>query len=232
MKMLGITAAAHNIGVAFVEDGKCRAQFSISGKEVHSEDLVQLIERISTESGISLGDLGGIAVAEGPGSYGGLRGSVTTAKTLAQVNNIPVVGIPTLEAIAFSLRHINGTILILLNACRSDFNAALFAGRDGDPSIPPAAGLGTGTERLTEDMIIGEERIVELLRQVSGQLYIACDRQLAVPTGAIFLSIEGIDPIGVALLGEKKIAAGETDELLELTPVYSHNPKFKEHKWS
>ncbi|MFH0887503.1 MAG: tRNA (adenosine(37)-N6)-threonylcarbamoyltransferase complex dimerization subunit type 1 TsaB, partial [bacterium] len=131
MRVLGITSAAHNIGVAFTDGGKVVAEYSIAGKEVHSEDLVKLIDRISQDSKIKISDLDGIAVVKGPGSYGGIRGGVTTAKTIAQVHALPIVGISTLDAIAFSNRNIAGTLLVLLNACRNDYNAALFACRAG-----------------------------------------------------------------------------------------------------
>ncbi|MHB8919341.1 MAG: tRNA (adenosine(37)-N6)-threonylcarbamoyltransferase complex dimerization subunit type 1 TsaB, partial [Desulfocucumaceae bacterium] len=103
MYVLGIESATPVAGVAVVHRGRVLADRMINNRKTHSGHLLPMIKAVIDEAGIRPADIGGIAVSSGPGSFTGLRIGMTTAKTLAQVWKVPVVGVSTLDALAHPL---------------------------------------------------------------------------------------------------------------------------------
>src|SRR5262249_57569166 len=66
------------------------------------------------------GGVGGIAVGLGPGLFTGLRVGVTTARTMAQALRVPVVGVASLDLVAYPLRHTNRLVAAVLDARRGE----------------------------------------------------------------------------------------------------------------
>jgi len=73
---------------------------------------------------MTLQQLDAIAVATGPGSFNGVRVALATAKTLAFALRKPLVGVSTLESIAFQQQHVRGPICAILEAGRSELYVA------------------------------------------------------------------------------------------------------------
>jgi len=87
----------------------------------HAEFVFNLIEKALKEGGLRRGDLNGIAISTGPGSFTGLRVGLAAAKGLALALDIPIVGIPTFEAIAGPLFEKCGRALILVPSRRGEY---------------------------------------------------------------------------------------------------------------
>jgi len=221
VRILGISSATKILGVALVDDEKILAEYSVTGEQAKTENLIIFIEEVLKKAGFELKDVEGLAVTQGPGSYGGLRGGLQTAKTLAQVLKIPVVGISTLEAVAYNLESVEGTILAVTDASRDDFNLALFGTSAGK------------LRRLTEDAVANMDQIVKLLSQVKGTIYltgIISDISAKLQMTNIKM-VESLPlPVNVAKLGLKKIRVGEVDDYLILMPYYSEKLGIKEWK--
>src|SRR3989338_3960275 len=103
MKILGISTAGKIIDVGLIDEDKILSEFSSS--QLKSEDVVVLIEQIFCEANFEIKEIDAICVAEGPGSYSGLRGGLAAANSFSQVLNIPLVGVSTLEAIAYNIKY-------------------------------------------------------------------------------------------------------------------------------
>ena len=82
----------------------------------HSTELLERLEWLLAASRLSMGDLTGVAVALGPGSFNGVRVALATAKSLAFARGVPLYGVPTLDIIAWGHRLIGGTICAILEA--------------------------------------------------------------------------------------------------------------------
>ena len=82
------------MGVAIGRDGHVLGEVSIDGGRRHAEELAPAIEYLRGQAGIDAHQLACVAVGIGPGLFTGLRVGVTTARTLAQVLDVPVVGHP------------------------------------------------------------------------------------------------------------------------------------------
>ena len=101
MKLLTIDTATETCGVALTEDTQLVADFRINKKNVHNERLVSTIQQLLGEVSWQLSDLEGIIFSKGPGSFTGLRIGISVSKGLSFSLGIPIVGVNTLDALAF-----------------------------------------------------------------------------------------------------------------------------------
>jgi len=100
MKILAFDTSNKPLSVALVENGKTLAHIESTELKTHSVTLLPDIQQALHEGGMSVEDIDMIAVADGPGSYTGVRIAVTVAKTLAFTLNKPLVGVSSLELLA------------------------------------------------------------------------------------------------------------------------------------
>ena len=73
-------------------------------ENVHGQKLMPLIEALLSQVGVEVDELDAVAVSKGPGSYTGLRIGVSTAKGLAFAQDIPIIGVDTLDALALRVK--------------------------------------------------------------------------------------------------------------------------------
>ena len=105
MNILGIETSTRAAGVAVVSDGKILAEVIQESKSPHSETLQVQIEEVLKNSGVAE-KIDAVAVSIGPGSFTGLRIGLAAAKVLAYAWQIKIIGVPTLQAMAFKRRKI------------------------------------------------------------------------------------------------------------------------------
>jgi tRNA threonylcarbamoyladenosine biosynthesis protein TsaB len=98
MYILNIETIGPLCSVALLDDNEVMAQLESSDQRNHLRDLVPLIKRVLNDAKVDKKDLSYIGVSVGPGSFTGIRIGVTTARALAQVLNIPLISVSTLEA--------------------------------------------------------------------------------------------------------------------------------------
>lgn len=127
MRVLGIDSATLVAGVAVIEEERVVVEGFLQTRKTHSERLLPLIALWLQEAELSLKDIDGIAVTSGPGSFTGLRIGVATAKGLAQAAGKPLLGVPTLDALALNLAGSSGIICPILNARKGEVYTALYA---------------------------------------------------------------------------------------------------------
>jgi tRNA threonylcarbamoyladenosine biosynthesis protein TsaB len=182
----------------------------------HTASLPMLVERVLGEAGLALEDVEGVAISIGPGSFTGLRVGLALAKGIAYAGGLPLIGVPTLEALAWSAEAEPGTtICAALDARKHEVYAALFA--------PEAE----GPRRLTPDLALAPEALALRLPQPctlvgdAGEVYSA---QLGAH--ARLLPFATHHPRGgvIARLGGARLAAGEADNTGTLEPVYVRAP--------
>jgi tRNA threonylcarbamoyladenosine biosynthesis protein TsaB len=100
MRILAIDTSTMISTVTISEDNKIIGDFNVNQEKTHSESLVPMIETLLRLLGLSLDDIDLFAIARGPGSFTGLRISMTIIKTIAQVKKKKIIPISTLEALA------------------------------------------------------------------------------------------------------------------------------------
>jgi len=126
MKILGIDSSALVAGVAVVEDGITKAEYTINNKTTHSQTLLPMIDAISKMLGDELSDVDAIAIAAGQGSFTGLRIGSATVKGLAQAWNKPIISVPTVDGLAFNLWGHNRLVCPLMDARRNQTYTGLY----------------------------------------------------------------------------------------------------------
>ncbi|MCG2762153.1 MAG: tRNA (adenosine(37)-N6)-threonylcarbamoyltransferase complex dimerization subunit type 1 TsaB, partial [Candidatus Atribacteria bacterium] len=107
MKILGIDTSTKFCNLGLIEDEDILIEYTISGlKKKHSSILVPAIKNLLKTLDLKIEEINGIAVSIGPGSFTGLRIGLCVAKGLCYARSLPLLGIPTLDAMAFPLKEI------------------------------------------------------------------------------------------------------------------------------
>ncbi|MGH2596524.1 MAG: tRNA (adenosine(37)-N6)-threonylcarbamoyltransferase complex dimerization subunit type 1 TsaB [Actinomycetota bacterium] len=216
MIVLGIDTSTPQTSVAIGNDREVLARISIAGK-ARQESVTPALQQMLAWSGLDLDRVGGIAVGIGPGLFTGLRVGVETAKTLAQVLNVPIVGITSLDALAFAIRHTSRRIACVIDARRGEVFVAVYRAVPG------------GVVRETDHLVLKPDHLVAELQAVPGEV-------LCVGNGAIlyrreiedlgsrveFASPAAAHPDAAALveLAVPRFMREEHDRLFDVVPFY------------
>ncbi|MGX6961768.1 tRNA (adenosine(37)-N6)-threonylcarbamoyltransferase complex dimerization subunit type 1 TsaB [Vagococcus xieshaowenii] len=131
MKILAIDTSNQTLSLAVLEDERVLASYSSSVNKNHSVTLMPMIETMFAQIKMSPKDIERIVVAQGPGSYTGLRIGVTTAKTLAWTLGAELVGVSSLANLAASVGQVSGVIISLFDARRGNVYAGGYRWEQG-----------------------------------------------------------------------------------------------------
>jgi len=124
--ILAVDTAGERVGVAVGRGPVVIGAVTLDGRRRHAEQLVPAVRYLFRELGLKPGQLAAVAVGTGPGLFTGLRVGITTATAMASALRIPVVGIPSLDLVAYPLRHATRTIAAVLDARRHEVFWALY----------------------------------------------------------------------------------------------------------
>ncbi|MBO0439723.1 tRNA (adenosine(37)-N6)-threonylcarbamoyltransferase complex dimerization subunit type 1 TsaB [Candidatus Enterococcus ikei] len=131
MRILAIDTSNQTLTVAVCEEKKIIGQYTITVKRNHSLTLMPAITQLVKDVGLAPKDIDRIVVAQGPGSYTGLRIGVTTAKTLAYTLKKELVGISSLKALAANCVTIKGPIIPIFDARRNNVYTGIYEYTEG-----------------------------------------------------------------------------------------------------
>ena len=126
MLILAFETSAKAASVALLEGEKLLAESYQNTGMTHSQTLMVMAEDMLKQCGKTADDVQAVAVAEGPGSFTGVRIGVAAAKGFAWGRQIPCCGVSTLEAMAESLGIYDGYICPAMDARRNQVYNALF----------------------------------------------------------------------------------------------------------
>ena len=140
--VLGIDTTTPLGGVAVVGEEGVLAAYAADVHGSHSPRLMAAVEKLLADAGLRPGDLAGIGVSIGPGSFTGLRVGVATAMGLARAADLPLYPVPTLEVVAQGAPRADGEVVaVAMIARRDEVYGACFEPRgDGwNPLLAPRA---------------------------------------------------------------------------------------------
>ena len=126
MKILGIESAALVASVAILDEDITIAEYTTNFKKTHSETLLPMLDEIVKMTGISLSELSAIAVSGGPGSFTGLRIGAASAKGLGLSLDLPLIHVPTLDAMALNIYASDALIVPIMDARRNQVYTGIY----------------------------------------------------------------------------------------------------------
>jgi len=204
--------------VALCTETDILAETLVDCRRLHSERLLATVDWVLGEAGRSLSDVSALAVSVGPGSFTGLRIGAATWKGLALANRLPLVGVPTLDAMARLGAWHDGLVCPLIDARMKEVFGAWFRFE---------AGLRT---RLTPDRVCPVEELLDACPADTGLPAFVLgdgaaayrDRVLAHAPGVVFVPPVCGMPRASAVAFEAfdRLAAGDGADASSLSPVY------------
>ena len=126
MKILAIDSSGMVASVAVWENGLLIAEYSMNYKKTHSQTLLPMLEDVKEKIELDMQTVDAIAVAAGPGSFTGLRIGSATAKGLGFALDIPVISVPTVDALAYNLYGVDKIVCPLMDARRNQTYTGLY----------------------------------------------------------------------------------------------------------
>jgi tRNA threonylcarbamoyladenosine biosynthesis protein TsaB len=131
MKILSLECSATPASVAIIEDGKLIASSFVNVRLTHSQTLMPMVENTLKSAMLSITDIDGFSISNGPGSFTGVRIGISAVKGLAAPKNAPCVAVSTLRAMAQNFIDTNCYVCAVMDArCNQVYNA-LFEINDG-----------------------------------------------------------------------------------------------------
>lgn len=219
MFVLGIDTTATVRGVALVDGENILVEYTESSGPGHSVRLIPMVRSVLEAGGRDKRELDAISVTVGPGSYTGVRIGLATVKALAGGLGISVVGVNTLEALAFGSGPRSELVCPLLDARRSRIYTALYRW-DGDQVVevvsPMVSPLAEWLETIRGKRVffLGEGLVEH------GAVIAAAQQDLGCFGSTAALHVR---PAAVAILGHRRLARGEGGDPGLLAPQYLAN---------
>lgn len=237
MPVIAIETATMAGSIAVVNEKRVVSELTLNIKATHSERLMAAIDRLLDDTGLTLHDMRGIAVSIGPGSFTGLRIGLGTAKGLSFASGKPLIGVPTLDALALNIPFSRYTVCPILDARKGEVYTALYNSNGHDrptaDSVPAGSGSFSRTAppmeltKITDDMALSPVALIEtikdktvflgdgvntyrsLLKERLGDLYHEAPLPLQAPRAS-----------NVAMLALKRLEKGDFDDPFTLIPRY------------
>ncbi len=217
MLLLAFETSAKAASVALFDGERLLGEHYQNTGLTHSQTLMVMAENLLKECGCTAQDVQAVAVAEGPGSFTGVRIGVAAAKGFAWGGEIPCYGVSTLEAMALGLGAYQGYLCPVMDARRSQVYNAIFY-----------VNQGTVT-RVTEDRAIALKDLQRELQALDGPVFLVGDG-----SDLTYQTLSGEIPalvlpqphklhqraVGVGLGALRKLAAGEKGDGNALVPNY------------
>ena len=217
MLILAFETSAKAASVALMEGSRLLGEAYQNTGLTHSQTLMVMAEDLLKQCGKTAADVEAVAVAEGPGSFTGVRIGVAAAKGFAWGREIPCYGISTLEAMAESLGIYEGYICPVMDARRSQVYNALFYADGGI------------MERRSDDRAIALSDLAVELEHLDGPIYLVGDGSTLTYNTLKDRIEELVMPpehrmhqraTGVGILAAKEAAQGNAPSGGALTPNY------------
>ena len=223
MKIAALDSSGLVASVAVIEDEVLVAEYTVNHKKTHSQTLLPMLDEIKRMVELDLGTLDAIAVSAGPGSFTGLRIGSATAKGLGLALNIPLVSVPTIDALAYNLYGTDKLICPIMDARRNQVYTGIYESvRNED---------GTYVQRrILEQCAIGIEEIAKKLNGLGREVVFLGDgvpvfkEQLAqimnVPYSFAPANMNRQHAAAVAVLGMQLYRQGKAESAAEHKPEY------------
>lgn len=220
MLVLGLESATTQVGVALGNSKGVITSFHSTQERRHAETTAPAIDFLCRQAGVDLDEVTVIAVDVGPGLFTGLRVGIATAKAIAYARGLPMVGVSSLDVLAYPARITDRRVVSVIDARRGEvYYAAYRSGEAGlqrvtEPRAGSPAEVAGYLRSLDEDCLVvgdGARRHAGVLGEV--------DHVEIVWEGFRFPSAESLVEMAAA-----KALRGEVVAESDLEPFYLRAP--------
>lgn len=206
MLVLGISTATAQVGCAIGGHEGIIASFQSSKGRRHAETLAPAIAFLTEQAHVPLREISAIAVDVGPGLFTGLRVGVATAKALASTLRIPMVGVTSLDLLAFPVRWSDRRIVSVVDARRGEVFFSFYRQVPG------------GVQRLSPHRVGSPDELCSEIQAVGGEV-------LAVGDGAIRYR-SALEELTRVEIGDGALAFPSPGSLVELAHAKALREEF------
>ncbi|MEA1939725.1 MAG: tRNA (adenosine(37)-N6)-threonylcarbamoyltransferase complex dimerization subunit type 1 TsaB [Candidatus Caldatribacteriota bacterium] len=218
MKILGIDTSSKWSNLSVIEDEEILIEYVVNGlHKKHSSILVQTIKKMLKNVDMKIGNIDGISVTIGPGSFTGLRIGLGTAKGLSYATSAPLFGIPTLDVLAYPLRKMPYLICPILDARKEEVYYAVYRGGDNirkiiDYKCESINQLLSNFLSSNEDIVFlgeGLTKYQDVIKKKIGERAMIIDSTISL-----------IHASNVAFMGLEKFKKDKSDDIYSFSPLY------------
>lgn len=239
MKILSIDTSGKVCSVSIVEDGKVLKEVSSVSEKEHSQTLMPQIKKTLKSLKLKLDDINLLACSRGPGSFTGIRVGMATVKAFSDAKNIPIAGVDTLKALAYSTIIKKGKqeckILSMIDAKNENVYFAVYRVHNGNLSLyknPEVMNVSDVVEFIDFEKplyIVGDlfvEKLEPLFRAKFSKQY---------AQGRETVNYEYIEDLpsmseAIAMAAKDKYDIGDYGDSSTLVPMYLRKPQAQRQK--
>ncbi len=217
MPILAIDTATMVSSVAVADEKKLLGELTVQTRLTHSETLLPHIQQVLKMAGVGKNQLKAVAVSLGPGSFTGLRIGLGAAKAIAYGLNIPIIGVPTTEALAWHY-PVPGIVTIpFIDAQKGNVYSGIYAWKESKIVELSPVQVYTLDEALElcgqQDktvMAVGDmvQKKLANRQDLPANLQIP-PQHMVMPRAA-----------NVAMAGLSRLAQAKVDSVMNLEPIY------------
>jgi tRNA threonylcarbamoyladenosine biosynthesis protein TsaB len=214
--ILAIDASTSWLGICLYEEPLVLYERTWKTKRRHTVELAPAVSNAMGECGISIDQLKGLAIALGPGSFTSLRIGLVFIKGLALARHLPVVGVPTLDCLAYSQPVSDKPLVCVLQAGRGKLAAADYHAVNQQWVCDKPSRVMTAKELVTQ---------IETPTLVCGELDAEERHTLARKWKSVLLASPANSirrPAFLAELACQRLNAGKVNDPATLAPIYLH----------
>lgn len=217
MPILAIDTATMVSSVAVADEKKLLGELTVQTRLTHSETLLPHIQQVLKMVGVAKNQLKAVAVSLGPGSFTGLRIGLGAAKAIAYGLNIPIIGVPTTEALAWHY-PVPGIVTIpFIDAQKGNVYSGIYAWQESKIVELSPVQVYTLDEALelcgqqdTTVMAVGDMVQKKLANRQDLHANLQMPPQhMVMPRAA-----------NVAMAGLSRLAQDKVDSVMNLEPIY------------
>lgn len=211
--------------VAVATEDRLLGELTLQTKLTHSEVLMPHIKQVLEMTQIEKSELTAIAISIGPGSFTGLRIGLATAKSMAYALDIPIVGVPTLAALAYNYPVPNVYLAPLLDAQKGNAYIGLYLWENNTlkeiyaPDVEVFDEILIKGNELDKPVIFMGEIAVkntDKIKSIGKNILLAMPHMIMPRAGS------------VAMLGQAMLVEGKADHVMHLEPLYIRRSEAEE----
>jgi tRNA threonylcarbamoyladenosine biosynthesis protein TsaB len=213
--LLAVDTSTTQVGLALYNEGEVLAEMMWSSKQHHTTQLASTVSDLMKRCDVAMDKVQALGVAIGPGSFTSLRVGLSLVKGIAFAKNIPVIGIPTLDVIAFAQPLDKKPLMAVLQAGRTRLAFSQYQSDKKQWQLEGEIRSGSVDELLGQievSTLVAGELTSEQRKKISQHKKVS----LASPSNCVKR------PAVLAELAWARWQKNEVDDVATLAPIYLH----------